>query len=389
MPGDGVELYMAETDDYLAPRTCLLPPLPEHDTATELLSQAADAIVAGALDRAHEFVRRADMPALFEFSSLVMNGKDPHVQRRRPVEAAIDKGAKIASRIPSAEATKALFARDGWRCRFCGCRVVPPKARAAMGEALPCAIPWSEAEGFHGAFYAISASVDHIVPHSMGGTNDEENLVTACWPCQFGRGAWSLEEVGLLDPRLRAPIKDGWDDITRLLTWAKPSTTVAPTAPQPLVANISDVRDVPPPPPRPSRRSQAEWFAALDAIQPTPSSRLIGFLNGCSDLGVSWRLNKVLIVRMTVSDVTLDLIGVQRDGVVEIPWSIGDQKEAFRGFAQILAAAIPGAMIYETPKFWVVSKAGKRRVNVLELLDVAPALRLALETLHSNSLLGR
>jgi len=51
----------------------------------------------------------------------------------------------------------------------------------------------------------------------MGGTNDEGNLVTACWPCQFGRGAWSLEEVGLLDPRLRAPIKDGQDGLTRLL----------------------------------------------------------------------------------------------------------------------------------------------------------------------------
>jgi len=389
MPGDGVELCVAETDDYLAPRTCLLPPLPEHDTAAELLSQAAEAIVAGTLDRAREFVRRADMPALFEFSSLVMNGNDPHVQRRRPVVAAVDKGAKIASRMPSAEATKALFARDGWRCRFCGCRVVPPKARAAMGEALPGAIPWSEAEGFHGAFYAISASVDHIVPHSMGGINDEENLVTACWPCQFGRGAWSLEEVGLLDPRLRAPIKDGWDGLTRLLPQARSPSAVAPIAPPSMVARISDVRDVPPPSPRPSRLSQAEWFAALDAIQPTPSSRLIGFLNGCSDLNVSWSLNKVLIIRMTVGGVTLGLLGVQRDGLIDIPWSIGDKKEAFRDFAQTLAAAIPGAIVYETPKLWVVSKAGKRRVNVLELLDAAPALRLALETLRSNLLLGR
>ncbi len=208
---------MAETDDYLAPRTCLLPPLPEHDTAAELLSQAVDAVIVGDLDRARAFVRHADIPVLFKHSSLVMSGKDPHVQRRRPVVSSVDKGRKIASRMPSGEATKALFARDGWRCRFCGCRVVPPKARAAMGEALPGAVPWNEAEGFHGAFYAIRASVDHIVPHSTGGTNDEGNLVTACWSCQFGRGAWSLEEVGLLDPRLRAPIKDGQDGLTRLL----------------------------------------------------------------------------------------------------------------------------------------------------------------------------
>jgi len=155
-----------------------------------------------------------------------------------------------------------------------------------------------------------------------------------------------------------------------------------------VIACIAEVRDVPPPSPKPSHISQAESFASLDAIQPTPSSRLIGFLAECSDLDVSWHLNKVLIVRMTVGGVILGLMGVQRDGLVDIPWSIGDKKDAFKGFAQTLAAAIPGAMVYETPKLWVVSKAGKRRVNVLELLDAAPALRLALERLRNELLLG-
>jgi hypothetical protein len=69
--------------------------------------------------------------------------------------------------------------------------------------------------------------------------------------------------------------------------------------------------------------------------------------------------------------------GVQQDGLVEIPWSLGAEKDAVNGFARTLAAAIPGAVVYETPKFWVVSKAAKQRVNVLELLDATAALRLA------------
>ena len=329
------------------------------------------------------------MAILFEYASLVMSGRDPNIQRRRPVAAPTEKAPKVAARMPPGEATKKLFAQDGWRCRFCHCRVVPPRVRTAMRAALPGAIPWSETVGYHGAFFAISASVDHVVPHSAGGTNEEENLVTACWSCQFGRGAWSLQEVGLLDPRARPPVRDGWDGLERVLTRQVPSAIFAPNVPPPMAGPLTDVRDVPPPAPKRSRLSDAEWFASLDAIQSLPSNRLIEFLAGCSDLGMSWSLKKVLIVRMRVGSTVLEVLGIQLDGLVEIPWSIGGKKDAFKGFAETLSAAIPGAIIYETPKHWVVSKAAKRRVNLLEVLEAAPTLRQALETLHAELLADR
>ena len=347
-----------------------------------MLSNAADAVLAGDLDFARELVRSADMPVLFDHAALVMGGSDPAIQRRRPIEPLVRKAAKITTRMPSGEATRALFARDGWRCRFCDCRVVPPKFREAMKAALPGAVPWSGTEGFHGAFYAISASVDHVVPHSAGGTNNDENLVTACWSCQFGRGAWSLEEVGLLDPRERPPVRDAWDGLGRLLTYARPlAVGTSPTG-----TSVPDVRDVPLPSAKRSRLADAEWFAALDASQPSSSSRLIEFVDGCSDLDVSWSLNKVLIVRMTIGGTIFALLGAQQDGLVEIPWSINGEKNAFKGFAETLAAAIPGAIAYQTSKLWVVSKPHKRRINVLELLEAAPALRLALESLRTKLL---
>lgn len=378
---------MFETDDYWAPRTCLLAPLPEHEAAAGLLLDAADAILIDDLDLARDLVRQADMPVLYEHATLVMSGSDPRVQRRRPVAPPAETVIKVPSRMPSGGATKALFARDGWHCRFCDCRVVPPNARSAMRAALPGAIPWSEAEGFHGAFYALSASVDHVVPYSAGGTNEEENVVTACWSCQFGRGAWSLGEVGLSDPRTRAPVKNDWDGLVRLLTRPlRTAVAVAAAAQPPMAETAPEIRDVPPPVPRRSRPGDADWFAALDAIQPTPSSRLTGFVDGCADIGVSWSLNKVLLVRMTLGREALDVVGVQRDGLCEIPWSIGGDKDAFKGFVETLAAAIPGAIVYETPRMWVVSKPGKKRINVLELLDASPALRRALEGLRSELL---
>jgi hypothetical protein len=119
------------------------------------------------------------------------------------------------------------------------------------------------------------------------------------------------------------------------------------------------------------------------------SSRLIAFVDGCSDLDVSWSLNEVLIVRMTFGGATLAILGVQQNGLVAIPWMISGRKDAFRSFAERLAPAIPGATVYETPKLWNVSKADKQQINVLELLDEAVVLRLALEKFRSELHGGR
>lgn len=380
---------MTETADFMALRTCLLSPLPEHDSAADMLSEAADAILAGDLDLARNLVRRADMPVLLAHTNLVMSDTDPAIQRKRPIAISAGKLPRVASRMPSPEATKALFARDGWRCRFCDCRVIPPKVRTAMRSVLPGAIPWSEPDPFHGAFVAMSASVDHVLPHSAGGTNEERNLVTACWSCQFGRGWYTLEKVGLIDPRARPPVKDGWDGLERLLTRTVLAPISLPTVPAPTVPSIRKVRDVPPPSPQRPRLSHAEWFASLDATHPMASSRLIAFVDGCSHLDVSWSLNEVLIVRMTFGGATLAILGVQQNGLVAIPWMISGRKDAFRSFAETLAPAIPGATVYETPKLWNVSKADKQQINVLELLDEAVVLRLALEKFRSELHGGR
>ena len=61
---------MVDGDEYWAPRRCLLARLPEHETAADRLSDAADAIVAGHLERAHDLVRQADLSVLFECSSI-------------------------------------------------------------------------------------------------------------------------------------------------------------------------------------------------------------------------------------------------------------------------------------------------------------------------------
>jgi hypothetical protein len=59
-----------------------------------------------------------------------------------------------------------VFKRDGFTCAYCG--AIPPKA---------------------------ILQVDHIHPVSLGGSNEIDNLITSCQPCNIGKGASSLASI--------------------------------------------------------------------------------------------------------------------------------------------------------------------------------------------------
>ena len=99
-------------------------------------------------------------------------------------------------RVPQALQRKisrrALFARDHWRCQYCG----------SDGGKL---------------------TLDHVVPRSRGGKSEWENVVTCCAPCNLRKGNRTLDEAGMRlqrAPRPPAPalfvtlsaprIPDGW-----------------------------------------------------------------------------------------------------------------------------------------------------------------------------------
>jgi hypothetical protein len=57
----------------------------------------------------------------------------------------------------------AVFERDGYTCQYCG----------AVSETLHC---------------------DHVHPKSKGGSDEMDNLVTACGPCNLSKGNRTLAE---------------------------------------------------------------------------------------------------------------------------------------------------------------------------------------------------
>lgn len=67
-----------------------------------------------------------------------------------------------------------VFNRDGFTCQYCG--QMPP---------------------------AVVLEVDHILPVALGGTNNQENLITACFDCNRGKAASSLTTPAPIDANTR------------------------------------------------------------------------------------------------------------------------------------------------------------------------------------------
>ena len=60
---------------------------------------------------------------------------------------------------------RAVFARDGWACQYCGAR--------------------------------SNLTVDHVVPRSKGGVSTWDNIVASCAPCNRRKGDALLRQVGM------------------------------------------------------------------------------------------------------------------------------------------------------------------------------------------------
>jgi 5-methylcytosine-specific restriction endonuclease McrA len=90
----------------------------------------------------------------------------------RPVVIRLTKFVHVPRRFRRQVTNTFLFARDHYRCQFCGRSSAELKPRESLTR-------------------------DHLVPLSRGGTNDWTNVVTACSPCNTRKGNLLPEEIGM------------------------------------------------------------------------------------------------------------------------------------------------------------------------------------------------
>src|SRR5262245_66394766 len=89
----------------------------------------------------------------------------------RPAVIRLTKFIHVPRRFRRQVTNTFLFARDHYRCQYCGRHVTELKQREALTR-------------------------DHLIPLSRGGANDWTNVVAACSPCNTRKGRSEERRVG-------------------------------------------------------------------------------------------------------------------------------------------------------------------------------------------------
>jgi len=141
------------------------------------------------LRRAHVLVYKGKAEVIEELDKPLRSATDtyrwPHVIR-------LVHYVRVPRMVQRKISRRALFARDNWRCVYCG----------TSGGRL---------------------TLDHVIPRSRGGDSSWENVVTSCAPCNMRKGNRLPDEIEMTLrklPRAPAPVlfihlatprvPDGW-----------------------------------------------------------------------------------------------------------------------------------------------------------------------------------
>jgi 5-methylcytosine-specific restriction endonuclease McrA len=98
--------------------------------------------------------------------------RSEHLSFPRPAIIRLTRFIHVPRRFRRQVTNTFLFARDGYRCQYCGRPGTELKPREALTR-------------------------DHVVPMSRGGTNEWTNVVTACSPCNTRKANHMPEEIGM------------------------------------------------------------------------------------------------------------------------------------------------------------------------------------------------
>jgi 5-methylcytosine-specific restriction endonuclease McrA len=98
--------------------------------------------------------------------------RSEHLSLPRPAVIRLMKFIHVPRRFRRQVTNTFLFARDRYKCQYCGRSTIELKPRQSLTR-------------------------DHLVPLSRGGTNEWTNVVTACSPCNTRKANHLPEEIGM------------------------------------------------------------------------------------------------------------------------------------------------------------------------------------------------
>lgn len=196
----------------------VLLPLPvEFEHGLEKFRQGVDAFLDGQRTASIQLIDSIDGLSMWNWyvEHGQMSGKHRNAVLKVPRPLFV--GTKHALKAPT-KFEKQVFARDGYRCRYCGVKVLSKQFVRKFLKALnyPGLRKVKGNVGTHGLFLLFWPVADHVLPHSLGGHTDLDNLVTTCGPCNYGKQEFTLEQLGLKKPETNFK-KEDWDGLEGLV----------------------------------------------------------------------------------------------------------------------------------------------------------------------------
>jgi hypothetical protein len=92
-----------------------------------------------------------------------------------------------------------IFVRDGFIDRYSGARLVCPATLRLISKRLPEAFPFHRnwrIDACHFGYWELCPTVDHVLPVSRGGTDDESNWITTSMVRNAAKASFTLDELG-------------------------------------------------------------------------------------------------------------------------------------------------------------------------------------------------
>lgn len=118
---------------------------------------------------------------------------------------------------------KTVFKRDGYKCRYCGIRLLSQEFIKEFSKKLDSDFfqKGKTNKTTHGLILILWPVADHVFPWNMGGQTNKNNLVSSCSSCNYGKDGYTCEQLGIENPFDRNPTINNWDGLESFIPLLK------------------------------------------------------------------------------------------------------------------------------------------------------------------------